>query len=546
MTSFLPFLSSSSSKAIPSVPRHLVFGSMPYYKKRYGDPRRNQFQIYLDNYNELCKPEGSDVFISNIPGMGTGLAGTIYHVINPKEYLKIIQNEGRYPSGSIEVMWPLKAWFRDRDKRALTDFFSHGENWKRLRSVMQKNLFAPSIAPEKYASNIMSAAKVASKGAPLFRNDLNGFSARTSFDMFCSAFYGKPMGIADPSSNPDVRDVQFCEVAIKAGQIIRDIIYSPREIFLHRIGYQTVRLHDYYDALDQLFAYSDRVVDEFVRRYNDGCIEDVERDSYLSATLSFMRSAEYKSTVSEEDIKQLMLSLLAASTDTTSSLINWNVINLALNPRVQERLHSEIVSAYGDGEKQGLSERDILTGQGIGYLDAVIRETHRIRPPLVNAAFKKVASDVVVGGHVIPRGSVTSLITYPLQNDPEYVDNPHEFQPERFLPESVKEREGSPSHLIDHVFMRAPFSQGARKCPGYRVAAFEVQAILTQLVKDWKIEIDNSTAAAGKEVRSLSDVGYIFDLTIQPGQDRFLRSCCLVVGISGGGGSRAVFVAVMS
>mmetsp|Transcript_25537 Transcript_25537/g.40971 ORF Transcript_25537/g.40971 Transcript_25537/m.40971 type:complete len:223 (-) Transcript_25537:162-830(-) len=211
-----------------------------------------------------------------------------------------------------------------------------------------------------------------------------------------------------------------------------------------------------------------------------------------------------------------MLSLLGASTDTTSSLINWNVINLALNPGAQERLHSEIISAYYDGEKRGLSEKDVLTGQGICYLDAVIRETYRIRPPLIDSVVKKVASDVEVGGHIIPRGSIASLITYPLQNDPEYVDNPHEFQPERFLPESLKEREGSPSHVIDHVFMRAPFSQGARKCPGYRVAAFEVQAILTQLVRDWKIEIDNSTAAAGEEVRSLSDVGYIFDLTIQP------------------------------
>ena len=69
----------------------------------------------------------------------------------------------------------------------------------------------------------------------------------------------------------------------------------------------------------------------------------------------------------------------------------------------------------------------------------------------------------------------------------DLVENSEEFRPEQWLQDSVKARKGSPSKIIDHPFFALPFSQGARKCPGSRVATNEIKVLLSQLVLDWKI-----------------------------------------------------------
>ena len=57
--------------------------------------------------------------------------------------------------------------------------------------------------------------------------------------------------------------------------------------------------------------------------------------------------------------------------------------------------------------------------------------------------------------------------------------------------------------MLDHPFLRDPFSQGARRCPGSRVATNEILAMISRMVLDWKISF-----APGAEINSLEDVNY--------------------------------------
>mmetsp|Transcript_14844 Transcript_14844/g.43865 ORF Transcript_14844/g.43865 Transcript_14844/m.43865 type:complete len:303 (-) Transcript_14844:285-1193(-) len=79
------------------------------------------------------------------------------------------------------------------------------------------------------------------------------------------------------------------------------------------------------------------------------------------------------------------------------------------------------------------------------------------------------------------------LQTSLLQMSEALVEQPRAFRPERWLAGAVAERKGTPAELIDHPLLSAPFSAGARKCPGSRVATLEVRALIAGLVHNWRI-----------------------------------------------------------
>ena len=98
-------------------------------------------------------------------------------------------------------------------------------------------------------------------------------------------------------------------------------------------------------------------------------------------------------------------------------------------------------------------------------------------------------------GVPVKKGEVGSLLGYTTGMDPSIVDHPEEFRPERWLPDAVEARKGTKKEIIDHPFLKDPFSQGARKCPGSRVATNEIQVMLAQLTMDWKMTSPIKTMA---------------------------------------------------
>ena len=71
--------------------------------------------------------------------------------------------------------------------------------------------------------------------------------------------------------------------------------------------------------------------------------------------------------------------------------------------------------------------------------------------------------------------------------------------------------------MLDHLLYRAPFSVGARQCPGARVANLEVHALLSSLVRDWRFEM------ADASVR-LEDMTYFQGTTVQPSMPELVFS----------------------
>jgi len=217
-------------------------------------------------------------------------------------------------------------------------------------------------------------------------------------------------------------------------------------------------------------------------------------------------------SLSSEEFRAMTSVLLSSSVDTTSTIISWVLIFLALHPEVQSKARQELLEHVS---VQGSSEDlvDILSRarKHLPYLHMVIREVHRLRPALVCTINKSVDKEVVLGGYAVPAGTLCQIDEHSIQNDPELVEDTLKFLPERWSHEAVEARKNTPSEVLDHPLLRAPFSEGARMCPGARVAALEVVTMICSLLRSWEF-----TLAPGQGINDYGDVKYFVGLTIMP------------------------------
>ncbi|HEX3608424.1 MAG TPA: cytochrome P450 [Solirubrobacterales bacterium] len=171
-----------------------------------------------------------------------------------------------------------------------------------------------------------------------------------------------------------------------------------------------------------------------------------ERDDVLAMLLEARH--DDGSPMSEQEIRDELLTLLVAGHETTASTLAWAFERLGHDPRVLGRLVEEIDA----GED--------------AYVTATIQETLRIRPVLPNVAPRLVAKPIEVGGWTYPPGCSLVLNGYLIHHDPEIYPDPDAFRPERFLDEQPG------------TYTWIPFGGGRRRCLGASFAMLEMKIVL--------------------------------------------------------------------
>ena len=174
-------------------------------------------------------------------------------------------------------------------------------------------------------------------------------------------------------------------------------------------------------------------------------------------------------------------------------------------------MYNELEMNLASTENGRLSE-SILTKSRAPYMHAVIRECHRITPVVPTTSLKDNAGgEVEIHGKRFSRDSALfTLNFYAIGMDPKHVPDCEVFRPERWFDDEIMARKGTVAEYLDHPLYREPFSSGARKCPGSRVASNEIHVMISQLLKDWKISIMDET------IQSWRDVDYSLRLAVQP------------------------------
>ncbi len=178
--------------------------------------------------------------------------------------------------------------------------------------------------------------------------------------------------------------------------------------------------------------------------------------------LSVLKASENNGRpLSDELIRDEIVTFLIAGHETTASSLTWALYLLARNPEVWDRLHAE-VSAIGSESR---------------LARAVVMESLRMYPPAWSIV-RDAAQDDDIDGVRIPAGSVIITSPYATQRDPRFWERPDEFCPERF--------EQGPGKTAWDPRVYFPFGAGMRHCVGEHMAMRQAVDVVARIAGSFR------------------------------------------------------------
>ena len=173
-----------------------------------------------------------------------------------------------------------------------------------------------------------------------------------------------------------------------------------------------------------------------------------DRDDVLSLLLRARH--EDGSSMTDSELRDELMTLLTAGHETTATGLAWAFERLLRTPRVLARL----TASLDDGD----------------YLDAVVKETLRVRPVVVDVA-RKLTRETEVAGWRLPAGTLVLPAIAVLHARPDLYDSPQEYRPERFLDGETES------------YAWIPFGGGVRRCIGASFAQVEMRTVLREVLR---------------------------------------------------------------
>ncbi|XP_058104709.1 geraniol 8-hydroxylase-like [Magnolia sinica] len=222
----------------------------------------------------------------------------------------------------------------------------------------------------------------------------------------------------------------------------------------------------------KLHTIFDQLIDQRLR--SRSLPDTPRRDDFLDLLLD--QSEVSGSELDRHDIKTLFVDIFVAGSDTSSSTLEWAMSELLHNPQAMAIARSEIAETIGT-EKQ-VEESDIA---GLPYLQAVVKETLRLHPPVPLLLPRRAESSTEICGFTIPKHAQVLVNAWAIGRDRNTWVDPTSFTPGRFL--------GSEVDFKGRDFELIPFGAGRRICPGLPLANRMVHLMLASLLHSfaWKL-----------------------------------------------------------
>ncbi len=163
--------------------------------------------------------------------------------------------------------------------------------------------------------------------------------------------------------------------------------------------------------------------------------------------------------LTDDVIRDQMLTMLIAGHDTSTALLAWTFALLGQHPDIHQRVVQEVDTM----EKSPL-------------LDQVIKESLRLYPP-IHIGNRRVEKEMQFSEGTVPAGERMFYSIYLSHRDPSIWENAEEFCPERF----AHGRKTPP-------FAYVPFGGGPRACIGGAFGQAEARIVLARLLRTYTFE----------------------------------------------------------
>ncbi len=191
--------------------------------------------------------------------------------------------------------------------------------------------------------------------------------------------------------------------------------------------------------------------------------------------VSILIDARYEdgSPLSESDLRDELMTLLTDGP--TSSSLAWVFERLLRHPEKLARLQEEV-----------------LAGEEDAYMDAVVKETLRLCPP-VPVVVRRLLGPMELGDYELPAGTVVAPCVYLIHRNEEIYPHPRHFLPERFLEEPPG------------TYTWIPFGGGTRRCLAASYAEMEMKRVLRTVLSEVDLRpVDSDSEHARRSAISFS------------------------------------------
>ncbi|XP_055312119.1 cytochrome P450 6a8-like [Sitodiplosis mosellana] len=210
---------------------------------------------------------------------------------------------------------------------------------------------------------------------------------------------------------------------------------------------------------------------------------NVQRNDFMSLLIDLKNAKKEEDRLTINEIAAQAFVFFLAGFETSSTTLTYCLYELALekNKHIQDEARREIFAVLEKHNGQ-------LTYEAVNdmvYVDQIINEALRKHPPASNLA--RIATKnykVPNSDYTIPEGMFVLVPVYAIHHDPDYYENPEEFDPTRFSPEQVKQRQSC-------CFI--PFGDGPRNCVGIRFGMLQARIGLAILLQNFEFSTCSRT-----------------------------------------------------
>jgi cytochrome P450 len=174
--------------------------------------------------------------------------------------------------------------------------------------------------------------------------------------------------------------------------------------------------------------------------------------------VSMLAHAHYEdgSPMTARDLRDELITLLLDGPTSTS--LAWVFERLLRHPDKLRRLREEIDRGEDDA-----------------YLDAVVKETLRLCPP-VPIVVRRLLEPLELGGYTVPAGTMVAPCIHLVHRREDIYPHPRRFMPERWL--------GHPAGTYTWI----PFGGGVRRCLAASFALLEMKRVVAAVLEEVEME----------------------------------------------------------
>lgn len=164
------------------------------------------------------------------------------------------------------------------------------------------------------------------------------------------------------------------------------------------------------------------------------------------------------SPLSRVELRDEMMTVFLAGTETTASAIAWGFDYLSREHEVRQRLVAEIDKGEDDT-----------------YLMATVNEVLRLRPSIPQIILREVMKPIEIGGVRFEPGMHLWASAYLMHRDPALYSDAEAFRPERFL-------DTKPG-----TYTWIPFGGGRIRCLGASIALIEMKNVFREVLAKYEL-----------------------------------------------------------